>query len=249
MDILAIVISGISAIIALVATITSIYYNSKSQKQYNKSLEPALSFKLIEYQYILYLQVINTGKSAAHDIKIDIIELENNGTKNELYLDKVFNDKFELYADEATQGRITIWGENLVEHTFPKVTIDVKYKEHITQKEVSYTRTVIFSPAYVEKIFADVNMDLNDINSSMQSLAKSNLRTANYLDGCQIAPFDELNIIAGRSLHDDMMDIQKEDVKSNVISRTSLLGQKVPKQTKEKNKKNSKKQGKKQPKK
>jgi len=234
MEIVAIVISGVSVIIALVSAITSIYYNSKNQKQYNRSLEPSLSFRLIEYGYVLFLQISNTGKSAAHDIKIEIIELENNGTRDELKLDKIFDDRFELYEGEATQGAIAIWGENVVEHTFPKVKIRVRYKEHITQKEVSYTRTVIFSPAYVEKVFADVNVDLKEINSNMKSIAKSNLRTANYLDGCQIAPFDELNIMAGRSLHDDMLDIQKENAESNIRSRASMLGWKAPAQTKEK---------------
>ena len=242
MEILAIVISGISALIALISALTSLYYNSKNQKQYNRSLEPSLSFKLIEYKYNLYLQVTNTGKSAAHNLKIDIIELENNGTRSKLDVDEVFKENFELYAGETTQGRIAYWGENLAEHTFPKVTLDVKYEEHITQKEIAYRRTVLFTSAYVEKVFADVNMDLNDINSNIQSLARSSLRTANYLDGFQIAPIDELNLMAGRSLHDDMMDIQKEDTKSNVVTRDMLFGQKAPKDItgKEKRKKQNK---------
>lgn len=54
-------------------------------------------------------------------------------------------------------------------------------------------------------------------------LSIENLRTANYLDGCQVAPFDDLNILANKSLHDDMLDIQKENKQSNIQSRDETI--------------------------
>ena len=216
---IAIIISAISAFVAIVSVGASIYFNTKNQKQYNRSLEPALSFRLVEYNSMLYLQIINTGKSAAHDIDISVKELENNGSREKLYLDEIFNNKFELFTGETTQGRVALWGENIVEHTFPKLAIDVKYRKHISQKVESFSRTVIFYPSYGEKVFADVNIDLHEINGSMANIARANLRTANYLDGCQVAPFDELNILAHKSLHDDLLDIQKENTQSNVMDR------------------------------
>lgn len=222
MDIIAIIISVISAVIALVSTITSIYFNCKNQKQYNSSLEPALSFKLIEYNYMLYLQIINTGRSAAHNIKIDVKKIDNNGSCK-LDLDDIFDSRFELFPDEATQGRIAFWGENVVEHTFPKVTIEVKYEEHITKKEIVYERNVIFSPAYIEKVYADVNMDLKHIEDSVKTIARASMRTANYLDGYQVSIVDEINILAGRSLHDDIMNAERKNKESNVIDRATLL--------------------------
>lgn len=231
---LAIIISAISAFISLVSVGTSIYFNTKNQKQYNRSLEPSLSFKLIEHKYMLYLQITNTGKSAARNIKITVKSLENNGSREELCLDKIFNESFELFAGETTQGYIGVWGENIADHTFPKLTIDVKYKKHITKKNVSFSRTVIFNPSYVEKVYADVNIDLSEMNKNVSKIAKANLRTANYLDGCQVAPFDELNILAHRSLHDDMLDIYKGSKQSNIQSREDTINSCFQKNNKKK---------------
>lgn len=42
-------------------------------------------------------------------------------------------------------------------------------------------------------------------------MARANLRTANYLDGCQVVPYDELNILAHKSLHDDLKSAKEEE--------------------------------------
>ena len=81
------IISIVAACISLIAVIVSIYYNHKNNKQYLKSLEPLLSFKLLELKSELYLRITNTGKSAANDIAIEIKKIENNGDRNELNLD------------------------------------------------------------------------------------------------------------------------------------------------------------------
>lgn len=216
---LAIIISGVSVLVAIISVIASIIYNAQSQKQYNRSLEPAISFKLVDYNGLLYLQVENTGKSAAFDIKIDIKKLENNGGQETIHKDAIFENEFELYAGEKTQGMIGHLGETYSEHCFPKVTLAVTYRKHINRKKVMLARTVVFCPAYNEKIYADVKMDLHSIEKNIENIAKSSLRTANYLDGCQVAPFDELNILANRSLHDDMLDIRKKDAESNITNR------------------------------
>lgn len=122
-SIIAIIISGISTFIALISIGVTVFFNVKSQKQYLKSLEPELSFKLVEYKSMLFLQIINTGKSAAHDIKIDIKNICDNGEKKELIKDIIFEKKFELYAGEMTQGSIALFGENICEHVFPKVLL------------------------------------------------------------------------------------------------------------------------------
>lgn len=220
---LAIIISGVSVLVAIISVIVSIIYNAQSQKQYNRSLEPAISFKLVDYSGMLYLQVENTGKSAAFDIKIDIKNLENNGGQETIHKDAVFDNEFELYAGEKTQGMIGNLGETCSEHCFPKVTLEITYRKHINRKKVMLKRTVVFCPAYNEKIYADVKMDLHSIEKSIENIAKSNLRTANYLDGCQVAPFDELNILANRSLHDDMLDIRKKDAESNIKNRKTVI--------------------------
>ena len=217
------IIALISAVIAFVSAATSIYYNSKNQKQYNKSIEPALSFKLFRHESLLYLQITNTGQSPAIDIRIEIKAIRNNGNRNELKLDKLFGSDFDLYPTEVTQGMVAIWGENIAEHVFPSIDIYVEYVDKITQKETVLTRTIIFNPSFRETVYATVNMDLNKISSSIDTIAKANLRTANYLDGYQLSSIDELDILSGRSLHDDMVDIKEGKRESSVVNRQQLF--------------------------
>ena len=129
------VVSILAAFISLIAVIVSIYYNHKNNKQYLKSLDPLLSFKLLELKKELYLRITNTGKSAANDISIKIIKIENNGDRNELNLDTLFDKKFELYPDESTQGRIAFWGETICSSAFPKIDITIRYRKGITGKQ------------------------------------------------------------------------------------------------------------------
>lgn len=217
------VVSILAAFISLIAVIVSIYYNHKNNKQYLKSLDPLLSFKLLELKKELYLRITNTGKSAANDISIKIIKIENNGDRNELNLDTLFDKKFELYPDESTQGRIAFWGETICSSAFPKIDITIRYRKGITGKQVYMERTVIFSPSYDNKIYGDFNIDLRELNKNMNVMAKANLRTANYLDGCQVAPFDELNILAHRSLHDDLQSVKEGENESTIMERTEVI--------------------------
>lgn len=54
-------------------------------------------------------------------------------------------------------------------------------------------------------------------------MAKANLRTANYLNGCQVAPFDELNILAHKSLHDDLQSVKQGENVSTVMKREEVI--------------------------
>ena len=123
------IISIVAACISLIAVIVSIYYNNKNNKQYLKSLEPLLSFKLLELKSELYLRITNTGKSAANDIAIEIKKIENNGDRKALNLDALFDKEFELYPGESTQGRIAFWGETVCSSAFPKIDINVQYEK------------------------------------------------------------------------------------------------------------------------
>ena len=210
------VISIIAAFISLSTVIVSIYYNHKNSKQYLKSLDPLLSFKLFELKDELYLRVTNTGRSAAKDVLIEIKKIENNGDRNELELDALFGKEIELYPNESTQGRIAFGGATICSNAFPKIDIDIRYKKGVTGEQVHIERTVIFSPPYDEKIYGDFNID-------MDVMAKANLRTANYLDGCQVAPFDELNILAHKSLHDDLQSVKQGENVSTVMKREDVI--------------------------
>lgn len=102
------VISIIAAFISLSTVIVSIYYNQKNNKQYLKSLDPLLFFKLFELKDELYLRVTNTGRSAAKDVLIEIKKLENNGDRNELEKegDELLRHKTKQIMAAAKRGKI-----------------------------------------------------------------------------------------------------------------------------------------------
>ena len=69
---------------------------------------------------------------------------------------------------------------------------------------MNYTRTITYAPAYNSKILADVNLDTHNIESSLRHISRASVRTANYLDGHQVAEFDELDILSGKSFENDL---------------------------------------------
>lgn len=219
----AILISSISAFISAIAVVVALYYNSKTQKQYKKSLEPQLSMRIDKFDGLLYLLTENTGKTAAKDIKVDVQSIEYNGA-NELMLDNLFLQTYELYPNETVQAMVAISGENISTGTlYPRIIVDVSYQIPGRKQKVEYSRTVTFSKIYDTKVHADVNMDLRGIETSLKSTARATVRTANYLDGHQVAEFDELNILAGKSLRNDMCEVIETGKKVTVKDRSQTI--------------------------
>lgn len=201
---ISILIASLSALISAIAVGTALHFNIKVQNQHKKSLEPQLSMRGEKYDGFLYLLVKNTGRTAAEKIKIDVTSIENNGS-DELMLDDLFSQSYDLYPSETIQAIVAISGENVATgNLYPKIALDVSYNIYGTRTKIQYARTVTFSKIYDAKIFADVNMDMNDIEASLEATARASVRTANYLDGNQVAAFDKLNIVAGKSLKKDM---------------------------------------------
>lgn len=196
--------SFISVLIATLSFLVAFVSSVRNRRQYKNSIQPQLSMKLLEYKHFLYLQIKNTGKLAAKGIVVKPISIENNGYSNEFATGDLFKDSFELYPEETVQDVIARFGASLANNAFPTVTIEVSYCADSQRKKHSYRRTVSFISAYTDKISADVNVDLRNIESSLNGIARADIRTANYLDGCQVAPFDELNILARKSLANDL---------------------------------------------
>ncbi len=206
---LSIIVASISTLISAIAVVIALFYNARTQKQYKKSLEPQLSMRLDKYDNKLYLLVQNTGRTAAENITIAVKSLENNGA-NDLMLDALFSQEYELYPNETIQAMVAISGENIATGTlYPKITINVSYYIYGTKTKVQYTRTITFSKVYDTKVLADVNMDLKDVESSLKATARATVRTANYLDGNQVSTFDELNAISDSSLAKDLYSTSK----------------------------------------
>lgn len=219
----AVLISAIAALIAAISTIVSIIFNIKSEKRYNKSIQPQLSMHLVAFNNILYLQVKNTGKTVARNIKLSPCSLINNGENDEQSSNEgLFSMQFELFPNEVVQTEVCYTYNTLQTKAFPQLELKVSYQTDNVKKTVAYQRTVTFAPAYDNKIVADVNLDLKNIESSIKNICRATVRTANYLDGHQVAAFDELDIFANKSLENDIRNaLGKEECP--ITSRTETI--------------------------
>lgn len=199
------ILSIISMIIAGLSLLITIIFNLINQHQIVKDNEPQLSFCLKELNGMLYLLVHNVGKTKAIDIKLNIKKINNNNGR-ELLLDDLFKNTFELYPDEKVQGIIAIYGENISNHVFPNIDADITYKKDHIFRRVHYKRKIFFTASADSKIIVNNNYDLQEIEDNISKLHKATLRLANYFDGCEVAPFDELNLIPGRHFQEELVD-------------------------------------------
>ena len=214
-------ISALAVLIAAVSTTVAIIGNRRSQKQYKDSILPQLSMKLVDYDDTLFLYIKNTGKTAATNITIKPISIKNNGDR-ELETGKLFETSFELYPEEAVQDTVAYLGSNIMYSAFPQITVKVTYNTSDSKRETSYLRTITYLQAYSSKIAADVKMDTDSIEKSLKCISRATLRTANYLDGCQIPPFDEVNILANKSLENDLHETLGQAA-STIVSREDVM--------------------------
>lgn len=81
----------------------------------------------------------------------------------------------------------------------------MKY-EGIAGVKQKYDRVVVFDAGSDHYVRADVSLD-RDIASDIGKSMRAQIRIANCFDGNQVAPFDELNVLAHKNLHDDMEDV------------------------------------------
>lgn len=217
----------ITAVTAIVSVIISTITLIQTHRQYKDSIQPQLSMKLLEYNDFLYLQIKNTGGLAAKNIRVNVLKVENNGASNQLHLGKLFAQSFELYPEEIVQDRVASFGASIVDDAFPQIVLKAEYSVGKRKKTIKLQRTITFVSAYAEKISADVHMNMSSMESSARSIARAAVRTANYLDGNQVAAFDDLNILAGKSLVNDLHNIlgqSEEPVKSREETIRAAIG-------------------------
>jgi len=213
-NLIAIIISGITLFVTIINQIIII-----------KDHDAQLSFSLREYNGLLYLKVINTGKKTAKKIKITINKMHNNGS-NQIIVDPIYKIPFELGAEEVAQGIVGNYEESLAEHVFPYIDIEVKYKNQGTLFYKKYKRKIFFISNTEDIITVKTRLNLENIEHSLNNIHKDNIRLANYFDGCEIAAFDELNIISDNHFQKDMLNIQKSK-KSNIYSRTESIEKRI----------------------
>ena len=226
---IAVFISALSALIAAISTVIAFVSNRRSQKHYKESIKPQLSMKLVDFNGFLYLQIKNPGKTVAREISIKPLEIKNNGDNDHTpNTDGLFSMKFELYPEETVQSEVGMCFQTISTSAFPQLTLSVEYSIDGVKKKVEYNRTVTYAPAYDTKIIADINVDKREIEHSLKSISRASVRTANYLDGRQIAEFDDLNILAGQTLRNDLKNAIGKD-EDPVMTREETLNEQLPK--------------------
>lgn len=189
------IIATLSLIVAIIAVIITIVSNIKNNKRYINSLKPILTFKLYKKNGFLVLYIKNNGQSGASNIKIDFLSL-NNDENTKLSIDDVFKTEFMLYPSEETQGIITYCNK---EET-PNIKINVKYIQENDNKLISYQRSIVY------KKEIEIKEGIDGLIEEIRSIAYSNNRMANYLEGRTLFKFDELNVIPKSSLYKDLKD-------------------------------------------
>ena len=172
-----------------------------------KDKEPQLSFNLRSINGFLYLRVRNSGLTKAKNIRITIIKIYNNGDSG-IQEDQIFQIPFELAAQEEVQGMRGFLNESISNHPFPYVDIKVCYDKPHFIKRVKYERQVFYYASVEEKLSVDTGLDLRSIDHNINNIHKSTLRLANYFDGNEIAPFDELNIVSGNHFQKDLKNVK-----------------------------------------
>lgn len=221
-------VSGFEAFVGTVALgALALWQNQIIHRQHIESLEPTLSMKLVQFRGMLYLVIQNTGPTPAKEIRISVERIENNGDNQELALDALFNNAFELYPNEIVQGRVAQSAKNISTSIFPQLFIKVTYLRPDTNKRSVYNRSVIFDNGYAQKITADVDMDTSTIESDVDCIARASVRVANYLDGHQIAKFDKLDLLAGRSLQNDITTAIQAKAEEPIVDREASIKKRI----------------------
>lgn len=204
------VIAILSLIVAIIAVVITVISNVKNNKKYINSLKPMLAFKLYEKNGFLVLSIKNNGQSEATKIKIDFLDIQYSG---ELYLDDIYKTEFMLYPTEETQGIIATKKSEMDKQTFPNVKIKIKYIEGNDNKEITYERSIVY------KKEIQIKDTVQEVAEEIRSIAYSNNRMANYIEGRTLFKFDELNVMPKSSLYRDIKDainnIEREENDEN----------------------------------
>lgn len=217
-------IAGFEAFLGTVTLgVLALWQNEDIQRQHIESMQPALSMRLLSISGFLYLLIENTGATEATNIHVTLKSIINNGECNELTNDDLFSTSFELYPKEMVQGKVAVSGENIVTHTFPQISIRVSYIRPDTGALKEYDRTVTYNCGYNQKIVADINYDNRILESDIDKIARANVRIANYLDGHQVAKFDALDLLSGKSFRNDLSEAIKTGKSTPIVSREESI--------------------------
>ena len=128
-------IALLSVILSAIAVGSSIYFSYKTRKQYIESLNPLLSFQLVDNCGLLFLTIKNTGQSEAIEIKIIFDEISNNGEETLFDIAKIFKSELTLYPNEKVTGYIAKAGANISTEIAPTVKVRCPLKVRLLRDD------------------------------------------------------------------------------------------------------------------
>ena len=195
-------IALLSVILSAIAVGSSIYFSYKTRKQYIESLNPLLSFQLVDNCGLLFLTIKNTGQSEAIEIKIIFDEISNNGEETLFDIAKIFKSELTLYPNEKVTGYIAKAGANISTEIAPTVKVHVSYIKVNNKKKTQYSRSI----CYAGETDNPIEDRLREIGSKLNEISASNNRMANYFSGNWLLTIDELNLQPQRNLYQDIKD-------------------------------------------
>ncbi len=195
-------IALLSVILSAIAVGSSIYFSYKTRKQYIESLNPLLSFQLVDNCGLLFLTIKNTGQSEAIEIKIIFDEISNNGEETLFNIAKIFKSELTLYPNEKVTGYIAKAGANISTEIAPTVKVHVSYIKGNNKKKTQYSRSI----CYAGETDNPIEDRLREIGSKLNEISASNNRMANYFSGNWLLTIDELNLQPQRNLYQDIKD-------------------------------------------
>ena len=195
-------IALLSVILSAIAVGSSIYFSYKTRKQYIESLNPLLSFQLVDNCGLLFLTIKNTGQSEAIEIKIIFDEISNNGEETLFNIAKIFKSELTLYPNEKVTGYIAKAGANISTEIAPTVKVHVSYIKGNNKKKAQYSRSI----CYAGETDNPIEDRLREIGSKLNEISASNNRMANYFSGNWLLTIDELNLQPQRNLYQDIKD-------------------------------------------
>ena len=119
-------------------------------------------------------------------------------------------------------------GETISNHVFPYIDIKVIYDKPHFIKRVKYERQVFYYASTEKRVFVDTGWDLNSINEDLNNIHKSTLRLANYFDGNEVAPFDELSIVSENHFQKDLKNTIDGNI-SKINNREEVIKNRIKK--------------------
>ncbi len=98
----------IMAVITFASVIVALYSIWDSKHRYFDSIQPIISFKLSHADNWLNLEIINTGKSPAHNLMVKVNGFLEGNVEYRKEFDLLSGQSFDLYPDEVVCNHIAI---------------------------------------------------------------------------------------------------------------------------------------------